>query len=237
MGGTLDEKLAKIKVAGYDGFEDEYYKGRRPNGVYIPRFCYHPRMNPVGMCRMCLVEVDSGRGPALQPSCMIECAPDMVVTTDSDLVKKVQDGVLEYLLINHPLDCPVCDKGGECPLQDQTMSHGPGESRYVEEKRHAEKPIPVSAFTLLMGRRNLCGSNIGGITEAQEMLDFCGQHNITADVEVIAIQQINEAYERVLKSDVRYRFVIDIASLDERLARSAMMARLDGEIGVRTLQG
>ena len=89
-------------------------------------------------------EVDVGRGPSLQPSCMIECAPDMVVATESEVTKKAQDGVLEFLLINHPLDCPVCDKGGECPLQDQTMAYGPGESRFVEEKRHFEKPLAIS---------------------------------------------------------------------------------------------
>ncbi len=113
-------------------------------GTYIPRFCYHNRMKPVGMCRMCLVEVDTGRGMALQPSCMIPVGEGMAVDTQSELTKKAQDGVLEFLLINHPLDCPVCDKGGECPLQDQTMSYGPGESRFVEEKRHYEKPIPIS---------------------------------------------------------------------------------------------
>jgi NADH-quinone oxidoreductase subunit G len=113
-------------------------------GVYIPRFCHHSRMNPVGMCRMCLVEVDTGRGPALQPSCMLNVSEGMVVDTESPTTQKAQDGVLEFLLINHPLDCPVCDKGGECPLQDQTMSYGPGESRFIEEKRHFEKPIPVN---------------------------------------------------------------------------------------------
>jgi len=113
-------------------------------GTYIPRFCYHPRMTSVGMCRMCLVEVDSGRGPSLQPSCMLSVADDMVVQTESDVARKAQDGVLEFLLANHPLDCPVCDKGGECPLQDQTMAYGPGESRFVEEKRHFEKPIAIS---------------------------------------------------------------------------------------------
>ena len=118
-------------------------------GTYIPRFCYHHRMDPVGMCRMCIVDIDTGRGPALQPSCMVSVAPDMVVETESPRVKKAQDGILEFLLINHPLDCPVCDKGGECPLQDQAMSHGPGESRMVEEKRHYEKPIPVSDLVLL----------------------------------------------------------------------------------------
>ena len=118
-------------------------------GTYIPRFCYHPRMEPVGMCRMCIVEVDTGRGPALQPSCMLECTDGMAVNTESDRVSKVQDGVLEFLLINHPLDCPVCDKGGECPLQDQTMAYGPGESRWVEEKRHYVKPIPISETVYL----------------------------------------------------------------------------------------
>ncbi len=121
------------------------------NDAYIPRFCYHPRMEPVGMCRMCLVEIDTGRGPALQPSCMIPVGADMTVTTDSEKVAKAQDGVIEFLLANHPLDCPVCDKGGECPLQDQSVAFGPGESRWVEEKRHYEKPIELSA-TVLMDR-------------------------------------------------------------------------------------
>ncbi len=114
------------------------------NGVHIPRFCYHPRMKPVGMCRMCLVEVDTGRGPSLQPSCMLPVTPEMKVETESEATKAAQDGVLEFLLANHPLDCPVCDKGGECPLQDNAYSFGPGETRFVEEKRHYEKPIPIS---------------------------------------------------------------------------------------------
>jgi NADH-quinone oxidoreductase subunit G len=119
------------------------------HGTFIPRFCYHERMRPVGMCRMCLVDVDTGRGPALAVSCMTHVAEGMKVETASDRVRKAQEGVLEFLLINHPLDCPVCDKGGECPLQDQTLSHGPGESRFVEEKRHFAKPVPISALVLL----------------------------------------------------------------------------------------
>ena len=118
-------------------------------GVYIPHFCYHPRMNSVGMCRMCIVDIDTGRGPALQPSCMVAVSEGMVVDTTSEQTRKAQDGVLEFLLLNHPLDCPVCDKGGECPLQDQTMSYGPGESRFIEEKRHFEKPIPVNDLVYL----------------------------------------------------------------------------------------
>jgi NADH-quinone oxidoreductase subunit G len=117
--------------------------------TYIPHFCYHPRMKSVGMCRQCLVEVDTGRGMALQPSCMITVSPDMKIETESPTAKRAQEGMIELLLANHPLDCPVCDKGGECPLQDQAFSHGPGESRYIEEKRHYEKPIPISDLVLL----------------------------------------------------------------------------------------
>jgi NADH-quinone oxidoreductase subunit G len=118
-------------------------------GSYIPRFCYHPRMEPVGMCRMCIVEVDGPRGPTLQPACYIKVNDGMNVITDSEKVKKAQDGVLEFLLANHPLDCPVCDKGGECPLQDQTLTHGSGETRFIEEKRHFVKPIEIGELVLL----------------------------------------------------------------------------------------
>jgi len=118
-------------------------------GEYIPRFCYHPRMNSVGMCRQCLVEVEGPRGPMMVVSCMTPVAEGQVVRTDTPQVKRAQEGMIELLLANHPLDCPVCDKGGECPLQDQAFSHGPGESRFVEEKRHYEKPIPISEIVYL----------------------------------------------------------------------------------------
>ncbi len=118
-------------------------------GTYIPRFCYHPRMKPVGMCRMCLVEVKGRRGFSLGPACFLPVAEGMEVVTESAPVKKAQAGVLEFLLVNHPLDCPVCDKGGECPLQDQTMAYGPGETRFVEEKRHWDKPVPISSLVLI----------------------------------------------------------------------------------------
>jgi NADH-quinone oxidoreductase subunit G len=118
-------------------------------GVYVPRFCYHPRMTPVGMCRQCLVEIEGPRGPMMVVSCMTSVADGQVVRTDTPGVKRAQEGILELLLANHPLDCPVCDKGGECPLQDQALSHGPGESRYLEEKRHFAKPIPISDLVLL----------------------------------------------------------------------------------------
>ena len=121
----------------------------------IPRFCDHPLLEPVGACRQCLVEItDAGNGrgfPKPQASCTIQVAAGMVVKTQvtSPVAKKAQSGNLEFLLINHPLDCPVCDKGGECPLQNQSMSHGYGESRYVETKRTYPKPIKVSEQILL----------------------------------------------------------------------------------------
>ncbi len=118
-------------------------------GTYIPRFCYHPRLKAVGLCRACLVEVEGPRGTALVPSCTTPVGEGMIVHTQSETARKAQAGVLEFLLINHPLDCPVCDKGGECPLQDQAFAFGAGESRFVEEKRHFEKPIEISELILL----------------------------------------------------------------------------------------
>ncbi len=127
-------------------------------GVYIPRFCYHPRMKPVGMCRMCLVEVEGPRGATLMPACYNPVSDGMEIRTKSEKAVKAQEGVLEFLLVNHPLDCPVCDKGGECPLQDQTLTYGPGESRFVEEKRHWEKPIAISELVYLDRERCIqCG--------------------------------------------------------------------------------
>jgi NADH-quinone oxidoreductase subunit G len=124
-------------------------------GTEIPRFCDHPLLDPVGACRQCLVEItDAGNGrgfPKPQASCTIEVAAGMVVKTQvtSPVAEKAQRGNMEFLLINHPLDCPVCDKGGECPLQNQAMTHGQGESRFIETKRTFPKPIKVSEQVLL----------------------------------------------------------------------------------------
>ncbi|HEY3941989.1 MAG TPA: NADH-quinone oxidoreductase subunit NuoG [Acidimicrobiales bacterium] len=147
-------------------------------GTFIPRFCYHPRMKPVGMCRMCLVEVSGPRGATLQPACYVPVAEGMEVVTDSAKVKKAQDGVLEFLLVNHPLDCPVCDKGGECPLQDQTLAYGPGESRFVEEKRHFAKPIPISELVLLDRERCIQCARCTRFAEevaGEAQIDFAGR--------------------------------------------------------------
>jgi NADH-quinone oxidoreductase subunit G len=151
-------------------------------GVYIPRFCWHPRMKPVGMCRMCLVEVKGPRGFALQPACFVPVADGQEVVTTSEKVKKAQDGVLEFLLINHPLDCPVCDRGGECPLQDQTFNFGPGESRFVEEKRHWAKPIPINPLIALDRERCIQCARCTRFAEevaGDPMIDFVGRADMT----------------------------------------------------------
>ena len=111
-------------------------------GIDIPIFCSHPKMAPVAVCRMCLVEVE--KMPKLQPACAVYVGDGMVIRTRTDQVNKYQKGVLEFLLINHPLDCPICDKGGECPLQDQTFQYGPGASRFDFEKAHFDKAVPLS---------------------------------------------------------------------------------------------
>jgi NADH-quinone oxidoreductase subunit G len=127
-------------------------------GAQIPRFCDHPLLEPVGACRQCLVDIpDAGNGrpfPKPQASCTIPVAEGMVVNTQatSEVADKAQQGIMEFLLVNHPLDCPVCDKGGECPLQNQAMSNGRGESRFAVSggvKRTFPKPINISAQVLL----------------------------------------------------------------------------------------
>ena len=118
-------------------------------GVEIPRFCDHPLLDPVAACRMCLIEIDGVPKP--QPACAITVADGMKIRTQrtSPVAEKAQSGVMEFLLLNHPLDCPICDKGGECPLQNQAMSSGRGETRFEGKKRTFEKPIAISSQILL----------------------------------------------------------------------------------------
>ncbi|WP_435299346.1 NADH-quinone oxidoreductase subunit G [Timonella sp. A28] len=147
-----------------DGVETEVPKGTlviraaEEAGIEIPRFCDHPLLEPAGACRQCLVEVElpDREGnlramPKPQASCTLEATPGMVVRTQntSPVADKAQKGVLELLLINHPLDCPICDKGGECPLQNQALSHGHAETRFIDVKRTFPKPISVSTQILL----------------------------------------------------------------------------------------
>ncbi|MET0558911.1 MAG: NADH-quinone oxidoreductase subunit NuoG [Solirubrobacterales bacterium] len=120
----------------------------REGDVEIPVFCYDPKLgDPVGACRMCLVEVEGI--PKLQTSCSTPVRDGMVVHTRTEQVKEAQNAVVEFLLVNHPLDCPVCDKGGECPLQDISYGWGPGKSRFTDEKRHFQKPIELSPLVAI----------------------------------------------------------------------------------------
>jgi NADH-quinone oxidoreductase subunit G len=142
-----------------DGFEVTVPKGTlviraaEQLGIQIPRFCDHPLLDPVGACRQCLVDIEiNGRAfPKPQASCTIPVETGMIVKTQltSSVAEKAQRGVMELLLVNHPLDCPVCDKGGECPLQNQAMSTGQGSSRFEGVKRVFEKPINISSQVLL----------------------------------------------------------------------------------------
>jgi NADH-quinone oxidoreductase subunit G len=118
-------------------------------GITIPRFCDHPLIDPIGACRQCLVDIEGQRKPLA--SCTTVCTDGMVVKTQytSPVAEKAQRGVMELLLVNHPLDCPMCDKGGECPLQNQAVANGQGESRFREEKREFEKPVAISTEVLL----------------------------------------------------------------------------------------
>src|SRR6266699_6672732 len=120
-------------------------------GIEIPVFCYEPRLGEaIGACRMCLVEVE-GMPPKPQAACTLTAAEGMVVKTaaKSEMARDAQDATLEFILVNHPLDCPVCDKGGECPLQDLTFRYGPGNTRMTFPKRTFDKPIPISPLIAL----------------------------------------------------------------------------------------
>ena len=136
---AVDENLVPVFV---DGREVHVQKGVtvlqacEHAGVHVPRFCYHPRLSIAGNCRMCLVEVEKSPKPVA--SCAMPVMPNMNIKTTTDLVKKAREGVMEFLLINHPLDCPICDQGGECELQDQSMIFGSDRSRFTEGKRAVE---------------------------------------------------------------------------------------------------
>ena len=153
------EQEVEMITCVIDGFEVTVPKGTlviraaEKLGIQIPRFCDHPLLEPAGACRQCLVEIEiNGRAfPKPQASCTIPVEKGMVVKTQltSPVADKAQKGIMELLLINHPLDCPVCDKGGECPLQNQAMSNGRSESRFEGEKRVFEKPVAISSQVLL----------------------------------------------------------------------------------------
>lgn len=142
-------------------------------GIEIPIFCYQDRMPPFGACRVCLVEVEKMN--KLQTSCTLEATEGMVVKTQSKLAEEGRNSILEFLLINHPLDCPICDRGGECPLQDQTLKYGPGESRFYEEKRHFTKALPLGPVLMLDRERCIACARcvrFGDIIAGDHALEF-----------------------------------------------------------------
>ncbi len=168
--------MADLVTLTIDGIEVSVLKGTliveaaKKVGIEIPVFCYHPKLEPVGMCRMCLVEVgtpvvDRATGqvqtdedgnpiirffPNLQTACTMTVSPGMVVKTNTPAVAEARKAMLEFLLTSHPLDCPVCDKGGECPLQELTFAYGPGYSRFpLEDKHHAAKKVPLGPLIVL----------------------------------------------------------------------------------------
>ena len=147
--------MSDLVTLTIDGVEVQVPKGTliiraaEQIGTIVPRFCDHPLLDPVGACRQCVVEVEGAPKPVM--SCTQPVAPDMIVKTHltSELARRGQEGTLELLLVNHPLDCPMCDKGGECPLQDQALAHGRNTSTFIDQKRKYDKPVAVSPQVLL----------------------------------------------------------------------------------------
>ena len=149
------------------------YTASKQLGIEIPIFCYQDRMPPFGACRVCLVEVE--KFGKLQTSCSLEATEGMVVHTQSQKSVNERKNILEFLLINHPLDCPICDKGGECPLQDQALKFGPGESRFFEEKRHFTKALPLGPVLMLDRERCIvCArcTRFGDLISGDHALEF-----------------------------------------------------------------
>ena len=146
-------------------------------GVEIPRFCYHDKLSVPANCRMCLVEVKGGP-PKPVASCAMACAEGMEVETDSDMVHDARKSVMEFMLINHPLDCPICDQGGECDLQDQAVGYGYDRSRYTEDKRAVKDKELGPLVKTVMTRCIQCtrcirfGDEIAGVFESGEIVGF-----------------------------------------------------------------
>ncbi|MDR3509936.1 MAG: NADH-quinone oxidoreductase subunit NuoG [Caulobacteraceae bacterium] len=159
-----------MPIAKVNGVEVEFEPGMTVlqvaelAGEEIPRFCYHERLSIAGNCRMCLVEVKPGP-PKPQASCALPAAPNQEIFTNTPMVKKAREGVMEFLLINHPLDCPICDQGGECDLQDQSMGFGRDGSRYAQNKRAVEEKFMGPLIKTVMTRCIQCTRCVRFITE------------------------------------------------------------------------
>ncbi len=166
-----------MPIAKVNGVEVEFEPGMtvlqvaERAGHEIPRFCYHERLSIAGNCRMCLVEVKPGP-PKPQASCALPAAENQEIFTDTPMVKKAREGVMEFLLINHPLDCPICDQGGECDLQDQAMGYGRDGSRYAENKRAVEEKNMGPTIKTFMTRCIQCTRCVRFITEVAGVPDI-----------------------------------------------------------------
>src|SRR5918911_1749134 len=146
-------------------------QGANEGGIVIPHFCYHPKLSIAGNCRMCLVELE-GR-PKLEISCNTPVADNMVVYTNSPRVVEGRRGVLEFLLINHPIDCPICDQAGECGLQDYYMKHGKYQSDMHENKVHKEKAVEIGEHVMLDKERCiLCSRCVRYTAEVSKTKEF-----------------------------------------------------------------
>src|SRR5258707_7423249 len=151
-------------------------------GLEIPRFCYHERLSIAGNCRMCLVEVKPGP-PKPQASCALPAAEGQEIFTDTPMVRKARHGVMEFLLINHPLDCPICDQGGECDLQDQAMGYGRDDSRHADNKHAVEEKFMGPLIKTVMTRCIQCTRCVRFITEVAGVSDI-GLISRGEDVEI-----------------------------------------------------
>jgi NADH-quinone oxidoreductase subunit G len=167
-------------------------------GEEIPRFCYHERLSIAGNCRMCLVEVKPGP-PKPQASCALPAGDNMEILTDSPMVKKARQGVMEFLLINHPLDCPICDQGGECDLQDQSMGYGRDATRYGDNKRAVEEKYMGPLVKTVMTRCIQCTRCVRFITEVAGVSEI-GLISRGEDVEITTY--LNEAVTSELSANI-----------------------------------
>lgn len=164
---TLDDKQVTVPKG------TTVYQACVQEGIDIPIFCYQDRMPPFGACRVCMVEVEKMAKP--QTSCTLVAQEGMIVRTQAKMAVQAREEILEFLLINHPLDCPICDRGGECPLQDQALDHGPGKSRFFEDKRHFEKALHLGpVLTLDRERCITCArcTRFGDIVAGDHALEF-----------------------------------------------------------------
>lgn len=199
----ISDKRVKVKINGIQvevPAGESIIEAAKRIGVEIPYFCYHPRLSKgdAANCRMCLVEVATTgpdgsvrKMPKPQAACTMPAAEGMVIETETPAIVKDRKGVLELLLINHPLDCPVCDRGGECPLQNNTLFYGPPTSRYIEEKRHFPKAYPLSEYVVFDRERCIHCARCTRFTE-----DISGDAQLGflkrgADIEVGTFAQTN----------------------------------------------